>query len=213
MQYSTKEFENIHISESGIQIGEIDDAKLESWSLNPIKSVCSLPEETPIASQYKPDVTLFKDVLLKLQFITKDILIHHKSKTFLEVLKQTSKIHRDSKELQFDGVVQEILKPTKDTWDDLCKEMKEGSIIIHDIENYHFHEYGDEELFEELKLMNRGIMEDWINERKIQLQRFKMFSKTVSTAKRLLDVKKKCRVSGSFEKLELISTSVSFLNF
>lgn len=156
---------------------------------------------------------MFKDVRLKLQFIIEDISIHYKSKTFHEVLKQTSKEHRDSKELQFDGVVQEILKPTKDTWDDLCKEMKAGSIIIHDIENYHFHECGDREMFDELKLMNMGIQEDWINERIIQLQRFKMFSKTVSTAKLLLDVKEKCRVSGSFEKLELISNSVSFLNF
>lgn len=89
--------------------------------------------------------------------------------------------------------------------------MKKGSISVCEIEKYRFNDLNnDDELYDELVAMNRGIKEDWIRERITQLQRFRMFSKTVSVAKLLLKLREEYDIDGSFENLELIAKSVNY---
>lgn len=110
--------------------------------------------------------------------------------------------------LKFDDVIDTILRPTKNTWDELCSKIKEGSISVREIEKYCFNDFNDDELYKELVAMNGGRKEDWVKDRITQLQRFRMFSKTVSVAKLLLNVRDEYEIDGPFENLELIAKSV-----
>lgn len=193
---------------------EIDERTLQSWKLFEIGKVCAIPEESGGFGQYQPDVILFSDLLSKLDFIVKNIFCYNESKTFHKILKNTAKLHRKSADFQFDDVIDTILIPTTDTWNKICIKMKKGSISVCEIEKYRFNDLNnddnDDELYDELVAMNRGIKEDWIRERITQLQRFRMFSKTVSVAKLLLKLREEYDIDGSFENLELIAKSVNY---
>lgn len=117
-------------------------------------------------------------------------------------------MQKKTADLKFDDVIDIILGPTKNTWDELCSNIKDGSISVREIENYCFNEFSNDELYKELVAMNGGRKEDWIKDRITQLKRFQMFSKTVSVAKLLLDVRDKYEIDGPFENLELIAKSV-----
>lgn len=187
---------------------EIDESTLQNWRSLEIGKVCAIPEESGGFGQYQPDVFLFSDLLSKLDFIVKNIFCYNESKTFHSILKNTAKLHRKSADFQFDDVIGTILIPTTDTWDEICIKMKKGSISVCEIENYRFNDFNDDELYDELVAMNRGRRDDWIKDRITQLQRFRMFSKTVSVAKLLLKVRDEYDIDGSFENLELIAKSV-----
>lgn len=117
-------------------------------------------------------------------------------------------MQKKTADLKFDDVIDIILGPTKNTWDELCSKIKDGSISVREIEKYCFNEFSNDELYKELVAMNGGRKEDWIKDRITQLKRFQMFSKTVSVAKLLLDVRDKYEIDGPFENLELIAKSV-----
>lgn len=117
-------------------------------------------------------------------------------------------MQKKTADLKFDDVIEIILGPTKNTWDELCSKIKEGSISVREIEKYCFNEFNKDELYKELVAMNGGRKEEWIKDRISQLQRFQMFSKTVSVAKLLLDVRDEYEIDGPFENLELIAESV-----
>lgn len=117
-------------------------------------------------------------------------------------------MQKKTADLKFDDVIDIILGPTKNTWDELCSKIKDGSISVREIEKYCFNEFSNNEMYKELVAMNGGRKEDWIKDRITQLKRFQMFSKTVSVAKLLLDVRDKYEIDGPFENLELIAESV-----
>lgn len=117
-------------------------------------------------------------------------------------------MQKKTADLKFDDVIDIILGPTKNTWDELCSKIKDGSISVREIEKYCFIEFSNNEVYKELVAMNGGRKEDWIKDRITQLKRFQMFSKTVSVAKLLLDVRDKYEIDGPFENLELIAKSV-----
>lgn len=117
-------------------------------------------------------------------------------------------MQKKTADLKFDDVIDIILGPTKNTWDELCSKIKDGSISVREIEKYCFNEFSNNEVYKELVAMNGGRKEDWIKDRITQLKRFQMFSKTVSVAKLLLDVRDKNEIDGPFENLELIAKSV-----
>lgn len=117
-------------------------------------------------------------------------------------------MQKKTADLKFDDVIDIILGPTKNTWDELCSNIKDGSISVREIEKYCFNEFSNNEVYKELVAMNGGRKEDWIKDRITQLKRFQMFSKTVSVAKLLLDVRDKYEIDGPFENLELIAKSV-----
>lgn len=117
-------------------------------------------------------------------------------------------MQKKTADLKFDDVIDIILGPTKNTWDELCSKIKDGSISVREIEKYCFNEFSNNEMYKELVAMNGGRKEDWIKDRITQLKRFQMFSKTVSVAKLLLDVRDKYEIDGPFENLELIAKSV-----
>lgn len=117
-------------------------------------------------------------------------------------------MQKKTADLKFDDVIDIILGPTKNTWDELCSKIKDGSISVREIEKYCFNEFSNNEVYKELVAMNGGRKEDWIKDRITQLKRFQMFSKTVSVAKLLLDVRDKYEIDGPFENLELIAKSV-----
>lgn len=117
-------------------------------------------------------------------------------------------MQKKTADLKFDDVIDIILGPTKNTWDELCSKIKDGSISVREIEKYCFNEFNNNEMYKELVAMNGGRKEDWIKDRITQLKRFQMFSKTVSVAKLLLDVRNKYEIDGPFENLELIAKSV-----
>lgn len=196
------------IVDSKIRITEIDERTLQNWRSLEIGEVCTIPEESGGFGEYHPNVTLFSDLLSKLDFIVKNMFCYNESKTFHTVMKNTAKLHRRSAKIQFDDVIDTILIPTTDTWDKICIKMKTGSISVCEIEKYCFNDFNDLELYDELVAMNRGRKENWIKDRITQLQRFQMFSKTVSVAKLLLRVREEYDIGGSFENLELIAKSV-----
>lgn len=191
---------------------EIDEKTLQNWRSLEIGEVCAIPEESGGFAEYQPNVILFIDLLSKLDFIVKNMFCYNESKTFHTVMKNTAKLHRRSADFQFDDVIDTILISTTDTWNEICIKMKKGSISVCEIEKYRFNDLNnddnDDELYDELVAMNRGIKEDWIRERITQLQRFRMFSKTVSVAKLLLKLREEYDIDGSFENLELIAKSV-----
>lgn len=117
-------------------------------------------------------------------------------------------MQKKTADLKFDDVIDIILGPTKNTWDELCSKIKDGSISVREIEKYCFNEFSNNEVYKELVAMNGGRKEDWIKDRITQLKRFQMFSKTVSVAKLLLDVRDKYEIDGPSENLELIAKSV-----
>lgn len=187
---------------------EIDERKLQNWRSLEIGKVCAITEESGEFGQNQPDVILFSDLISKLDFIVKNISCYNDSKTFHKILKNVAQLHRKSTEFHFEDVIDKILIPTTDTWDEICNKMKTGSISVSEIEKYCFNDFTDDQLYNELVAMNRGRKEDWIKDRITQLQRFRMFSKTVSVAKLLLKVRDEYDINGSFENLELIAKSV-----
>lgn len=205
MVYSSN---NFHFLGSNIQIMEIDETTLQSWQNLEIREVCSIPEESVGFGKYQPEVVLYRDLLLKLDFIVRNICWYDESKTFHSILRRIARLQKKTPDLEFDDVIDKILSPTKNTWDELCTRIKKGSISVREIDNYCFSNFTDEELYVELVAMNRGRKDNWINERITQLQRFQMFSKTVSAAKLLLRVRDEYEINGSFENLELIAKSV-----
>lgn len=198
----------IIISESDIKITEIDEDILQNWRLYDIGAVCWIPEESFGWNQYQPDIILFKNLLSSLTGFVENIYNYHGSKSFHKLLSNLAGTFRNTPELKFDDVMNKIVMPTKQIWDELCKKMKNGSISVLEIETYCFGEYSDEQLYGELVAMNRGRKDSWVQERIDQLHRFRMFSKTVSVARLFLDVKEKYDVWGDFENLELIANSV-----
>lgn len=187
---------------------EIDERTLKNWRSLEIGEVCAIPEESGGFAEYQPNVILFIDLLSKLDFIVKNMFCYNESKTFHTIMKNTAKLHRRSADFQFVDVIDTILIPTTDTWDKICIKMKTGSISVCEIEKYCFNDFNDDELYDELVAMNRGRKENWIKDRITQLQRFRMFSKTVSVAKLFLRVRDEFDIDGSFENLELIAKSV-----
>lgn len=173
-----------------------------------IGEVCCINEEDEGSSQYQSEVVLYKDLLSKLNFIVKNIFRYNESKTFHKILKQNARMQKKTTDLKFDDVIDIILGPTKNTWDELCSKIKKGSISVREIEKYCFNDFNNDELYKELVAMNGGRKEDWIKDRITQLQRFRMFSKTVSVAKLLLNVRDEYEIDGPFENLELIAKSV-----
>lgn len=142
-----------------------------------------------------------------------DISILDESKTFHNVLKKTAEKYGCEPNLGLDGVIQNILKPSKEKWEDLGQKLKAGSISFYDIEKYCFHELHDDDMIREFIVMNRRKTEKWIGERIIQLQRFKRSLNTVTVAKPLLEVKERCNIIGSFTNLELIANLVCSMTF
>lgn len=142
-----------------------------------------------------------------------DISILNESKTFHNVLKKTAEEYRNTPNLGLDGVIQIILKPSKQKWEVLGQKLKAGSISIYDIEKYCFHELHDDDMIREFIVMNKQKTEKWIGERIIQLQRFKRSLNTVTAARTLLEVKEKCNIFGSFTNLELIANLVCSMTF
>lgn len=173
-----------------------------------IGEVCCINEENEGLSQYQSKVLLYKDLLSKLKFIVKNIFRYDESKIFHKILKRNARMQKKTANLKFDDVIDTILRPTKNTWDELCSKIKEGSISVREIEKYCFNDFNDDELYKELVAMNGGRKEDWVKDRITQLQRFRMFSKTVSVAKLLLNVRDEYEIDGPFENLELIAKSV-----
>lgn len=198
----------IIISDSNIKITEIDEDILQNWRFYEIGAVCFIPEEIVGWIQYQPDIILFKDLLSSLADFVGNIYNYNESKSFHKLLAKLAGTFRNTPDLKFDDVMNKILMPTKQIWDDLCNKMKNGFISVLEIETHCFGEYSDEQLYGELVAMNRGRKDNWVNERIDQLHRFRMFSKTVSVARLFLDVKEKYNVCGSFQNLELIANSV-----
>lgn len=193
------------------EIKEIDEDTLENWKTLQIKDVCCIPEEFVSEGQYQPKITLFEELLTKMESLIKNILFFNESKTFHKILKMIAKGKNDMHKMGSIDLMQHILKPTKDTWCDLCIKMKDGSISIRETEKYRFYELSTDELKSELVAMNRGVKDPWIKQRADQLQRFKMFSNTRSVSNLLLKVKERYNIQGSFDNLELIANSVSIL--
>lgn len=193
------------ITEVGFQISMPDEDKLDCWKDLPIKEMFSFSTEYVEASLYTPDVILFRELFLNLQVMIADISILNESKTFHNVLKKTAEEYRNTPNLGFDGVIQKILKPSKEKWDDLGQKLKMASISIDDIEKYCFHELHDDDMIQEFIVINRRKNEKWMRERIVQLKRFKRSLNTVTVARPLLEVKERCNIFGSFKNLELIA--------
>lgn len=181
---------------------------MQNWRFYEIKAVCFFPEESVGWNQYQPKVILFKELLLSLGDFVKNIYNYHESISFHTILTILAVTYRNTPDLKFDDVVNKILLPTKQIWDDLCTKMRNGSISVREIEKFCFSEFSDEQLLAELVAMNRGRKDNRVKERITQLQRFRMFSKTLSIARLLLDVKEKYNINGIFENLEVIANSV-----
>lgn len=181
---------------------------MQNWRSFEIKAVCCFPEESIGCSQYQTEVILFRELLLSLGDFVKNIYNYHESKSFHKILTIFAETYRNTPDLKFDDVVNKILIPTKQIWDDLCKKMRNGSISVCEIEKFCFNEFSESELYGELVAMNRGRKDNWVKERITQLDRFRMFSKTLSIARLLLDVKEKYNINGLFENLEIIANSV-----
>lgn len=194
--------------ESNINIKEIDEDSLQNWRFLEIKAVCSFPEESVGRSQYQPEVILFKELLSSLGDFVKNIYYYHESKSFHKILTMLAGTYRSTTDMKFDAIVKQILIPTKQIWDDLCKKMKNGSISVCELETYCFCEFSNDQLYGELVAMNKGRKDHWVKERITQLDRFRMFSKTLSIARLLLDAKEKYNINGMFENLEIIANSV-----
>lgn len=189
----------------------VDERELQNWRLLKINEVCLIPEDTVGCQQYKPEITIFRDLLSKFDFLVKNIFFYDESKSFHKILEM--KANKKNLDTEDEDLVQNILKSAKNIWDELCNKMKTGYISIYEIEKYRFNIFSDEELYKELVAMNRGGKEDWIKERITQLQRFRMFTKTVTVAKLFLDVNKRYNFDGSFRNLEIIANSVSAIVF
>ena len=194
--------------ECNIEILEIDKGTLENWQLMAIKDVCCIPEELVTEGQYQPKITLFQDLFSKMESIIKNVIFYNESKTFHRILKMIARKNKDMPKMGCADVMQHILNPTKDTWSELCKKMKNGLISIRETEKYRFYELSEEDLYSELVTMNRGVKDRWIPERIHQLRRFKMLSNTLSVSNLLLRVKERYNVPGSFKNLELIANPV-----
>lgn len=193
-----------------MKIMVVDEKELQNLRLSKINDVCLIPEETVGWQQYKPEITIFRDLLFKFDFLVKNIFFCDESKSFHKILEMKAN-KKNNLDMEDEDLVHNVLKSAKDIWDELCNKMKTGYISICETEKYRFNKFSDEELYQELVAMNRGRKEDWIKERVSQLQRFRMFTKTVSVAKLFLDVQKRYNFDGSFRNLELIANSVSAL--
>lgn len=193
---------------SSINITEIDEDSLQNLRFFAIKDVCSFPEESVGRSQYQPEVILFKELLSSLGDFNKNIYYYYESRSFHKVLRIHAGKYRNTPDMKFDDIVKQILVPTKQVWDDLCVKMKDGSISVRELEKFGFCEFSKDQLYGEFAAMNKGRKDDWVNERIAQLDRFRMFSKTLSIARLLLDVKEKYNIIGMFENLNIIANSV-----
>lgn len=176
-----------------------------------IGKVFKIPEEILEFDQYQPEFILYGELLSNLTYIENNISCYDESKSFHDILKHKAQSFKTPTVLNFNDVIKGVLIPAKETMDDLCKQIENGSISVREIENFSLREFSEAELCTELIAMNRGSKDEWINERIAQLQRFRMFSKTVLIAKLLLDIKNEFEIDGSFENLELIANSVSFI--
>lgn len=183
----------------------------QNWHQLEIGKIFKIPEESLKSDQYHPDFILYGELLSNLTYIENNISCYDESKSFHDILKRKSQSFRTPTVLNFNDVIKEVLIPAKETMDDLCKQIENGSISVREIEKFSLREFSEAELCAELIAMNRGSKDEWINERIAQLQRFRMFSKTVLIAKLLLNIKNEYEIDGSFENLELIANSVSFI--
>lgn len=191
---------------------EIDQGTLENWHLLTIKELCCIPEEFVSEEQYQPKLLLFQELISNKEFIIEDVHFLNKSKTFHKILKIKANKNKGVQNVGYTDVIQHILKPTKDTWCDLCIKIKDGSISIHETEKYCLYELSAEELYLELIAMNRGVNGHWIQERIDHLQRLKMCLNTVFVSSLLMEVKERYHVPGSFENLKFIANSVSIFS-
>lgn len=187
-----------------------EESLTQNWHQLEIGKIFKIPEESLESDQYHPDFILYGEFLSNLTYIENNISCYDESKSFHDILKRKAQSFRTPTVLNFDDVMKEILIPAKETMGDLCKQIENGSISVLEIEKLSLSEFSEAELCTELIAMNRGRKDEWVNERIAQLQRFRMFSKTVSIAKLLLDMKNEYDIDGSFENLELIANSVSF---
>lgn len=185
----------------------LDERTLQNWQLSRINEVCLIPKDTVGWQQYTPEITIFRDLLSKFDFLVKNIFFCDESKSFHKILEMRA--NKKYLDMEDEDLAQNVLKSAKSIWDELCNKMKTGNISICEIEKYRFNKFSDEELYKELVAMNRGGKEDWIKERITQLQRFRMFTKTVTVAKLFLDVQNRHNFDGSFRNLEIIANSVS----
>lgn len=176
-----------------------------------IGKVFKIPKESVESDQYQPNFILYGELLSNLTYIENNISCYDESKSFHDILKRKAKSFKTPAVLDFYDVIKRVLIPAEETMDDLCKQIENGSISVREIEKFSLREFSEAELCTELVAMNRGSKGEWINERIAQLQRFRMFSKTVLIAKLLLDIKNEFEIDGSFENLELIANSVSFI--
>lgn len=203
--------EILHVSDGNIRFMDLEETITQNWHQLEIGKVFKIPEESVEFDQYQPDVILYGELLSNLAYIENNIFCYDESKSFHDILKRKAQMYKNPTVLNFDDVIKKVLIPAKETMDDLCKKIENGSISVCEIEKYSIREFSEAELYTELIAMNRGSKDEWINERIAQLQRFRMFSKTVLIAKLLLDIKNEFEIDGSFENLELIANSVSFI--
>lgn len=184
---------------------------MQDWKLSKINEVCSIPKDTEGWQQYEPEVTIFRDLISKFDFLVKNIFFCDGSKSFHKILEMKANRIKQNSDMDDEDIVQNILTSALDIWNDLCNKMKTGVISIREIEKYRFNKCSNQELYNELVAMNRGGKEDWIKERITQLKRFRMFSKTVEVAKHFLEIKERYDFCGAFCNLEIIANSVSSL--
>lgn len=200
----------LKISDGNIRIINIEESMTQNWRQLEIGKVFKIPEENLEIDQYQPDAILYGELLPNLSYIVNNIFCYHESKSFHDILKRKAQTYKTPTVLNLDDVIKEVFIPAKENMDNLCKKIENGSISVREIEKYFLREFSEAELYTELIAMNRGIKDKWINKRIAQLQRFRMFSKTVSVAKLFLDIKNEYKIGGTFENLQLIANSVSF---
>lgn len=172
---------------------------VDKYDLNMIVKTISL-EEIKQSQEYRPTVLVFEfsDEELEILPLIND---HCQGLLFMKLWEKRGRELSGQKVLSVKEVLDEVWTPTSDQWNDLCRKLETGNMLFSEFEQF-FKTTNIDNLRQEFQLIAREGNGEWIEDRLVQVEKFRNLRACRFGAEAILEVVTEFELEGDFSQIE-----------
>ena len=172
---------------------------VDKYDLNMIMKTISLEEREQI-QKYRPTVSVFEfsDEELEILPLIND---HCQGLLFMKLWEKKGTELSGQKVLSVKEVLDEVWTPTLDQWNDLCRKLESGNMMFSEFEHL-FRNTNIDNLRQEFHLIAKEGNGEWIQERLVQVEKFRNLIACRFGAEAILEVVTEFELEGDFSQIE-----------
>lgn len=172
---------------------------VDKYDLNMIVKTISLEERKQI-KDYRPTVSVFEfsDEELEILPLIND---HCQSLLFMKLWEKRGTELSGQKVLSVKEVLDEVWLPTSEQWNDLCRRLESGNMMFSEFERF-FKNTNIDNLKREFQLIAKEGNGEWIQERLVQVEKFRNLIACRFGAEAILEVVNEFELEGDFSQIE-----------